>query len=54
MSEFALKHVIESQQFDRELLEQVFQTAHQMKEDLLGERRLAKALRWIIICAARD
>jgi aspartate carbamoyltransferase catalytic subunit len=44
MPEFALKHVIESQQFDRELLEQVFQTAHQMKEDLLGERRLAKAL----------
>ncbi len=44
MSTFALKHVIESQQFDRDLLELVFRTADEMKEDLLGERRLAKLL----------
>ena len=44
MPAFALKHVIESQQFDRDLLELVFQTADQMKADLQGERRLAKSL----------
>jgi aspartate carbamoyltransferase catalytic subunit len=44
MSTFALKHVIESQQFDRDLLELVFRTADEMKQDLLGERRLAKLL----------
>lgn len=38
------KHVIESQQFDRELLELVFQVADQMKADLAGERKYAKAL----------
>jgi aspartate carbamoyltransferase catalytic subunit len=36
--------VIESQQFDRELLEVVFQTADQMKVDLYGERRFARSL----------
>lgn len=44
MSPFRLKHVVESQQFDRDLLALVFQTAHKMKTDLFGERRLAKAL----------
>ncbi|MBT8360114.1 MAG: aspartate carbamoyltransferase [Desulfobacterales bacterium] len=44
MSAFTLDHVIESQQFDRDLLELVFQTADQMKTDLYGERRLAKFL----------
>jgi aspartate carbamoyltransferase catalytic subunit len=39
-----LDHVIESQQFDRNLLEIVFQVADQMKADLLGERKYAKAL----------
>lgn len=44
MSAFALQHVVESQQFDRDLLELVFRTADEMKQDLLGERRLAKSL----------
>ncbi len=44
MTPFPLSHVIESQQFDRELLEVVFATADRMKEDLQGERRLAKSL----------
>lgn len=44
MTAFPLQHVIESQQFDRELLEVVFSTADRMKTDLEGERRLAKAL----------
>lgn len=44
MSTFALQHVVESQQFDRDLLELVFRTADEMKQDLLGERRLAKSL----------
>ena len=44
MAAFPLAHVIESQQFDRELLEVVFQTADQMKADLLGERRFARSL----------
>ncbi len=44
MAAFALKHVVESQQFDRELLELVFRTADEMKKDLYGERRLAKVL----------
>ena len=44
MTAFALKHVVESQQFDRQLLESVFRTADEMKKDLYGERRLAKVL----------
>ncbi len=44
MTAFPLAHVIESQQFDRELLEVVFQTADQMKVDLFGERRFARSL----------
>jgi aspartate carbamoyltransferase catalytic subunit len=44
MTAFTLQHVIESQQFDRNLLEVVFQTADQMKADLYGERRFAKSL----------
>jgi aspartate carbamoyltransferase catalytic subunit len=44
MTTFPLRHVIESQQFDRELLEMVFRTADQMKADLAGERRFARSL----------
>ncbi len=44
MPEFNLKHVVESQQFDRELLELVFKTADEMKQDLSSQRRLAKFL----------
>jgi aspartate carbamoyltransferase catalytic subunit len=44
MATFPLEHVIESQQFDRNLLEMVFQTADQMKADVHGERRFAKSL----------
>ncbi len=44
MTTLPWKHVIESQQFDRKLLETVFQVADQMKEDLAGDRKFAKAL----------
>ncbi len=44
MVDFPLEHVIESQQFDRDLLETVFKTADLMKSDLLGERKYAKFL----------
>ncbi len=44
MSQFNLQHVVESQQFDRNLLELVFTTADMMKADLQGERKLARFL----------
>ncbi len=44
MPVFPLEHVVESQQFDRDLLETVFRTADQMKADLLGKRSFAKYL----------
>lgn len=44
MATFPLEHVVESQQFDRQLLETIFQTADQMKADLLGKRQYAKIL----------
>lgn len=44
MTTLPWKHVIESQQFDRKLLETVFQVADQMKADLAGDRKFAKAL----------
>ncbi len=44
MSQFNLQHVVESQQFDRNLLELVFKTADMMKADLQGGRKLAKFL----------
>lgn len=44
MATLPWKHVIESQQFDRTLLETVFRVADQMKADLAGERKFAKAL----------
>ena len=44
MSQFNLQHVVESQQFDRNLLELIFNTADMMKADLQGERKLAKFL----------
>jgi len=51
MPAFPLSHVIESQQFDRGLLEMVFQTADQMKADLYGVRRFADALRGKIMAS---
>ncbi|TKB23879.1 aspartate carbamoyltransferase [Desulfopila sp. IMCC35006] len=44
MTAFPLEHVVESQQFDRDLLETVFRTADRMKADLAGKRSLAKSL----------
>ncbi|GBC64133.1 aspartate carbamoyltransferase [Desulfonema ishimotonii] len=45
MSAFPLKHVYEAQQFNRELLDTVMQTADEMKADLAdGGRRYARAL----------
>jgi len=44
MTALPWKHVVESQQFDRNLLETVFQVADQMKADLSGERKFAKVL----------
>ncbi|BHH85732.1 aspartate carbamoyltransferase [Desulforhopalus sp. 52FAK] len=44
MTALPFKHVVESQQFDRNLLEIVFEVADQMKADLAGERKFAKAL----------
>ncbi len=44
MTAFPLEHVVESQQFDRDLLETVFRTADQMKADLSGKRSFAKCL----------
>lgn len=44
MAAFPLDDVIESQQFDRDLLDLVFRTADQMKADLAGQRRYANAL----------
>ncbi len=44
MTTFPLDHVVESQQFDRELLETVFQTASKLKADLEGERKFSKSL----------
>jgi aspartate carbamoyltransferase catalytic subunit len=51
MPAFPLSHVIESQQFDRDLLETVFQTADQLKDDLFKERRFAKALQGKIMAS---
>ena len=44
MLAFPLEHVVESQQFDRNLLETVFQTADQLKADLYGDRKFGKSL----------
>ncbi len=38
------RHLVESQQFNRELLERVFRVANSMKDDLAGERNFARAL----------
>jgi aspartate carbamoyltransferase catalytic subunit len=52
MGGFPLKHVYESQQFDRELLEVVFRTADKMKADLTAEnRRYAEALKHKIMAS---
>lgn len=51
MTAFPLSHVIESQQFDRDLLETVFQTADQLKDDLYKERRFANALQGKIMAS---
>jgi len=44
MTGFPLNDIIESQQFDRSLLDTVFQTADRMKADLTGPRCYANAL----------
>ena len=44
MAAFPLDDVIESQQFDRDLLDVVFETADRMKADLAGDRRYANVL----------
>ena len=44
MSQFNLQHVVESQQFDRELIDVVFSVAAQMKEDLTGRGQLRYSL----------
>lgn len=52
MSGFPLKHVYESQQFDRELLEVVFRKADEMKADLAAEnRRYGEALKHKIMAS---
>jgi len=51
MPAFPLSHIIESQQFDRELLELVFRTADRMKADVYGERRWAETLRGKIMAS---
>jgi aspartate carbamoyltransferase catalytic subunit len=51
MPAFPLSHVIESQQFDRDLLETVFQTADRLREDLYEERRFASALQGKIMAS---
>ncbi len=44
MNSFPLNHIIESQQFDRDLLDVVLETADRMKADLSGDRSYADAL----------
>ena len=44
MASFDLDHVVESQQFDREILKLVIETAHLMKNDLEGPRTLSRFL----------
>ncbi len=44
MAEFNLKHVYEAQQFDRELLDLVFNVADDMKASLIGDRQYAREL----------
>ncbi len=51
MNPFPLEHVIESQQFDRDLLDIVFRTANQLKADLYGDRRYAKSLEGKILAS---
>lgn len=51
MPAFPLEHVVESQQFDRDLLEMVFRTADQMKADVYGERRFAHSLQGKIMAS---
>ena len=51
MATFSLEHVVESQQFDRGLLDLVFQTADELKADLYGERRYAEALQGKIMAS---
>ena len=44
MSTFNLQHVIESQQFDRELIDVVFRVADEMREDMTGRGALRYSL----------
>lgn len=51
MNGFTLEHVLESQQFDRELLDIVFKVTDQMKEDISGRRQYASALKGKIMAS---
>jgi aspartate carbamoyltransferase catalytic subunit len=51
MRTFSLQHVVESQQFDRNLLDLVFQTADNLKKDLYGERQYAGVLKGKIMAS---
>jgi len=48
---FNLKHVIEAQQFDRELLETVFDVADDMKASLAGDNQYARELEHCIMAS---
>jgi aspartate carbamoyltransferase catalytic subunit len=48
---FTLKHVIEAQQFDRELLEIVFDVANDMKASLKGDNQYARELEHSIMAS---
>jgi len=51
VTKFNLQHVVESQQFDRELIDVVFSVASQMKEDLSGSGQLRYSLAGKIMAA---
>lgn len=52
MNKFNLKHVYESQQFDRPLLEHLFKVADEMKADLSARpRKYAEALKYKIMAS---
>lgn len=51
MSAFPLEHIVESQQFDRNLLDIVFRTADELKADLYGARRYATSLQGKIMAS---
>jgi aspartate carbamoyltransferase catalytic subunit len=48
---FSLKHIIEAQQFDRELLDIVFDVANDMKSSLKGDNQYARELEHCIMAS---